>query len=85
MAQIFNSIKQVFTFCFGTLNTVWSAIGNVTFLFFGVFLMYCAYRFLIQPIIGGNGIVTPSGWNTERRPEQKERYQSTGIGFTARW
>lgn len=85
MSSIFGSFQQVFTFCFGALNTVWTAIGNVKYLFFGIFIMFCCYRFFIHPILGGNGIVTPSGWNTEQRPEPKERYQNTGIGFTARW
>lgn len=83
--QIFAMFRQVFTFCFGALNTVWSAIGGVSYVFIAAFLMYTFYRFLIQPVLGGNGIVTPSGWKVEERPEQKERYQSTGIGFTAGW
>lgn len=83
--QIFSSIRQVFNFCFGTLNSVWTAIGGVKYVFLAMFIMYTAYRFLIQPVLGGNGIVTPSGWKAEARTESKERYQSTGIGFTARW
>lgn len=82
---IFGWIKDIFTFCFGTLNTVWSAIGGVSYVFLAAFIMYTVYRFLIQPVLGGNGIVTPSGWKSEQRPPEKERYQNTGIGFTARW
>ena len=44
LASIFGSIKQVFVFCFGTLNTVWSAIGSVRWLFIGIFIMFSIYR-----------------------------------------
>ena len=85
LASIFGSIKQVFVFCFGTLNTVWSAIGSVRWLFIGIFIMFSIYRFLLLPILGRQSIILPSGWNVDRPEEPKERYQNTGIGFTARW
>ena len=83
---IFASIKDVFAFCFGTLNTVWNSISpNWFWAFIGIFLAFTVYRFFILPLLGRQSLVLPSGWNIDKPEEPKERYQNTGIGFTARW
>lgn len=85
MSSIFGSIKQAVVFCFGTLNTVWTSIGDIKWLFIGVFLMLTIFRFIILPVLGRQGVVLPSSWSVDKPEEPKERYQNTGIGFTARW
>lgn len=85
LSQIFGSFLQVFNFCFGALNTVWSAVGPVKYLFLGIFTFLMVARFFLFPLLGRQSVVMPSGWNIDRPEEPKERYQNTGIGFTAKW
>lgn len=84
ISTVFGWIQTVFTFMFGALNNVWTSIGGIRYLFYGVFLMVLLTRFFLIPLLGRQGFTLP-GWSKENRPEEKERYQNTGIGFTARW
>lgn len=84
--QIFSGILAVFNFCFGALRTVWDSIDpNWFYAFLGIFATYTVFRFFLIPILGRQSFVLPSGWNVDKPEEPKERYQNTGIGFTARW
>lgn len=85
MAQIFGSIRQVFVFCFDSMHLVWNSIGGVRYLIYGVLAMLVVYRFMVVPILGHQSIVLPSSWGVDKPEQPKERYQNTGIGFTARW